>query len=391
MKKLLALLLTLVMILSLTAACEAERNRDDDEKTPASDREDDRNTDEDSKFNEEPQTDDKSQNDSFEEPENDMRPEDNEQTAAISAYLQDLPVITKEASLSKSSVKDAYGNEYAGPYYDFCSWGQSNKDGEYITQAYMEYNVGGQYRYLTGTVFTRNNQKEEHSIELLVYADDVLVFQSTPLTRRDKALELAVDIGNCDVLRIASRTYEHSGNTNPGIILADGMVCNTFEGKLTEGVEINPDLVPLTDLYVYGDHSNVLDNISAGAVKDSYGNIYKGIYIELVSYGNYGGKEFDTQAYTDFVVGGNYNYFSGTFFTRAEQSEEYAIEFLVYADDKLVYSSGMIDRSTKAVDFCVEIKDCEMLRVMSRSLDYTDSGTNPGIILMDAVVSTEEP
>lgn len=305
--------------------------------------------------------------------------------------LHELSIISDDVSLHTSSVKDSYGNKYDGPYYDFCSWGDSYEDDEYITQSYIEYNVEGKYRYLTGTVFTRKNQDEDHSIELLVYADDELIFQSEPMTRRDKAFEFAVDIGNCEVLRITSRTYESSSNTNPGIILVNGFVCNEFNGDLTEGVEINNDLVPLTDLYVYGDHSKVLDNIDAGVVKDSYGNIYKGIYLELVSYGDYGGVDFDTQAYTDFVTDGDYKYFSGTFFTRKGQAENYSIEFLIYADDELVYSSGMIDRSTKAVDFCVDINECDMLRVMSRSVNYTDSGTNPGIILVDAVVSTEKP
>ena len=305
--------------------------------------------------------------------------------------LHNLPVITKEASFREASVSDAYGNSYEGPYYDFCSWGNSRKEGEYITQSYMEYRLDGQYRYLVGTIFTRAQQLEEHSIELLVYADDVLVFQSEPLARRDKALELAVDIGYCDVLRIASRSYEYTSTTNPGIILVDGAVCNSIDGELTEGVKVNPDLVPLTSLHVYGDHSRVLDNISVGVEEDSYGNVYKGIYMELVSYGNYGGRDFDTQAYTDFVTNGEYNYFSGTFFARPQQSETYTIEFLIYADDKLVYSSGMIDRSTKAIDFCVDIRGCEILRVMSRSVNYTVYGTNPGIILIDPVVSTKRP
>lgn len=389
MKKLLALLLSLVMLLSLFTACSGKDDDKDKKHESASVLENDREIEEEDK----PEKD--SDNEEDTKIEEDSKNEEDHESGKDSALepvaLQDLPAITTNASFYKSSVKDAYGNKYEGPYYDFCSWGRSNKDGEYITQSYMEFNVDGQYSYLTGTIFTRANQAEDHSIELLVYADDVLVFQSEPLTRRNKALELAVDIGNCEVLRIASRTYEYSGNTNPGIILVDGMVCNDFDGTLTVGMEINPDLVPLTDLHVYGDHSIALDNITAGAVEDSYGNTYKGIYIELVSYGDYGGKDFDTQAYSDFVANGDYNYFSGTFFTRAEQSEKYAIEFLIYADDKLIYSSGMIDRSTKAVDFCVEIKDCDMLRVMSRSVNYTDTGTNPGIILVDAVVSTKRP
>lgn len=385
MKKLFALLLVLVMVLSLFAACGNKSDSGDRDKSDDTEGESTADTQTASVPEEEG---------TVEVPETEVVtvPETTEAVEEETAVaLQDLTVITDEASFSKSSVKDSYGNEYEGPYYDFCSWGRNTNDDEYITQSYMEFNVNGAYRYLTGTIFTRAKQSEDHSIELLVYADDELVFQSEPLTRKDRAIELAVDIGSCDVLRIASRTYEYSSNTNPGIILVGGMVTNRFDGELTEGVEINPDLVPLTDLHVYGDHSDVLSNIEAGAVKDSFGNVYKGIYLDLCSYGNYGGVDFDTQAYTDFVTNGEYNYFSGTFFTRSGQAENAAIEFLIYADDELIYSSGMIDRSAKAVDFCVEIKDCQLLRVMSRSVYYTSTGTNPGIILVDPVVSTEKP
>ncbi len=374
MKKTLAFLATLTIILSFLTACGGSNSKGQQATTSGIQTE--------PETTEAPVTTDSSKAADT--------PETTEETAVDAMALHELPTITTEASLSKSSVKDSYGNEYEGPYYDFCSWGKSSKDGEYITQSSMEYNVDGQYSYLTGTIFTRANQAEDHSIELLVYADDVLVFQSNPLTRKDKAMELAVDIGYCDVLRIASRSYEYSSNTNPGIILVNGAVCSDYDGELTEGAQIDPDLVDLTDLYVYGHHSTVLDNISAGVVADSYGNIYKDIYLELVSYGTPSGSDYDTQAYTDFVTDGKYNYFSGTFFTRAEQSEDYTIEFLIYADDELVYSSGMIDRGTKAVDFNVEINGCDMLRVMSRSLNYTSSGTNPGIILVNAAVSAEQ-
>lgn len=390
MKKLIALLLAFVFMFSFAACENADdyHNEDEDEDTSevASKDPTETETKPENTENSEKADGTEATEDSATTP-----PTVPQEEKALPVSLHELPAITTEATTYKNAVKDSYGNAYEGPYYDFCSWGRSNKDGEYITQSFMEYNAGGKYQYLTGTIFTRSKQLEEHSIELLVYADDVLIFQSEPLTRRDEAIDLAVDIGNCEVLRIASRSYDFSGVTNPGIILAGGMVCNEITGELTESVAINYDMTPLTDLHVYGDHSNALDNISAGAVEDSYGNIYKGVYLELVSYGNYGGREYDTQAYTDFVTNGEYTYFSGTIFTRATQSENYTIEFLVYADDQLVYSSGMIDRNTKAVDFCVEIEDCEILRVMSRSVNYTDSGTNPGILLVDAVVSTSKP
>ena len=155
--------------------------------------------------------------------------------------------------------------------------------------------------------------------------------------------------------------------------------------ETVETVATIPEVASLTSLHILGTHSNVLDNIENGSVKDAYGKTYTGPFFDLCSYGNYAG-EIDTQAYTDLVVGGHYRYLSGTFFARAEQNEAYKIEFFIYADDELVFSSGPIDRRTKPIDFTVDIGNCEIIRIMSSSTDYTCFNTNPGIELVNARV-----
>jgi hypothetical protein len=50
-----------------------------------------------------------------------------------------------------------------------------------------------------------------------------------------------------------------------------------------------------------------------------------------------------------------------------------------------------MDRSTKPIDFVVEVGECDLIRVQTRTKDYTSVGTNPGIYLFDAFVSAEEP
>lgn len=403
MKKLLAILLILSMLFSLTIAmtgCEessdrrsssSRRDRDDDD-------DDDRDDDDDDDdaagvaddWHEVPADTDR-ENSAVTEPPvvAPTRPSDYVEPFALFA----MPIISEDTNLRKDNVEDSYGNEYDGPYFDLCSYGYAPGDDAYITEAATEFNLDGKYRYFSGTFFTRDRQSEDYTIEFMVYADDTLIFRSEPISRKTKAVNFTIDIGNCEILRIASRSYDHTNTgTNPGIILVNALVTNEYYGDLTESAEINHNLIPLTDLHLYGtDSSAGGNNIHAGGVENAYGTLYKGIYLSLVSWGNASGKDYEKQAYCEFVNNGGYRYLSGTIFARAGQSEDYTIEFMVYADDELVYSSGPIDRSTKPIDFVVEVGECDLIRVQTRTKDYTSVGTNPGIYLFDAMVSVEAP
>ncbi len=158
----------------------------------------------------------------------------------------------------------------------------------------------------------------------------------------------------------------------------------TEEGYVNVSKGAVPDRMALTDLYVFADHSDIIDNICSGNPTDAYGHTYSGPYLDLCSYG-YGSAD-SCEAFTEFVADGNYKYFSGTFFARPKQNENYTIEFFVYADDVLVYSSGLITRNDRPIDFNVDISNCDIIRVASRSTDFTMMETNPGIILFNAEV-----
>ena len=408
MKKLLAILLILSMLFSLTIAltgCEdssdrrssssrRDRDDDDDDRADVDDRDDDDDRDAAGRDDDDIPSDspagESEASEATEPPATTpTRPSDYVEPIALFA----LPIISEDTNLRKDNVEDSYGNEYDGPYFDLCSYGYASGDDQYITEDATEFNLDGKYRYFSGTFFTRDGQSEDYTIEFMVYADDTLIFRSEPISRKTKAINFTIDIGNCEILRIASRSYDHTNTgTNPGIILVNALVTNEYYGDLTESAEINHNLIPLTDLHLYGTDSRAGgNNIHAGGVENAYGTLYKGIYLSLVSWGNASGKDYEKQAYCEFVNNGGYRYLSGTIFARAGQSEDYTIEFMIYADDELVYSSGPIDRGTKPIDFVVEIGECDLIRVQTRTKDYTSVGTNPGIYLFDAMVSVEAP
>ena len=59
--------------------------------------------------------------------------------------------------------------------------------------------------------------------------------------------------------------------------------------ETVETVATIPEVASLTSLHILGTHSNVLDNIENGSVKDAYGKTYTGPFFDLCSYGNYAG------------------------------------------------------------------------------------------------------
>ncbi len=409
MKKLSLLLVFAMLLTSFLTACETKKNRrrnsndDDDDESSAyvsSDSglsfESDDNSQNNNQMSDNFETSSDLENSTESQPDNESsQPEDEsslpeddisqpEDETPSTKALSELSVVSSSSNKVNNSIEDSYGNKYDGPYFDLCCYGDSNVRGEYITQSYTDFWAGGEYRYLSGTFFTRASQPDEFDIEFMVYADDELVYYSGDINRRTSAINFTIDINNCDVVRIIGRSYDYaSSGTNAAIVLTDAFVLNEFYGELTESADINLDLVPITDLHLFYTDGYIY----AGRKEDSYGNVYKGINIELCSYGNYSGTEYDVQSSAEFVANGNYNSFSGTFFTRTNQSPDYTIEFLIYADNELIYSSGEISRSTEAIDFTVDITGCTMLKIQSRSVDYTSSGTNPAIILVDAYVS----
>lgn len=387
MKKTLAILLVLAMTLSLFA-CAQDSSQTDDESQKTSftigSSDSGENNDEDPQPSSSTKpTVNEPEDEPTDEPEDE--PTDEPENNSISVPLHTMPVYGSENDLREGDCSNAYGDTFEGPYYQLVSYGNSRRD-QYLSQSATSFTLDGRYRYLSGTFFARENQAESYTIEFMIYADDQLIYCSEPIGRKTRSVDFAVDIGDCDVLTITSRSYEYtSSGTNPGIILVNAMLHTSYKGNLTTGVAINPNLVPLSDLHIYGGSYP-----TAGVVKDSFGNVYKGIYADLCSYGDYVG-DFDHQDYTDFVNDGDYRYISGTFFTREKQSESYEIEFMIYADDRLVYTSGMIGRRDGAIEFEVELGDCNLIRIMSRSRNYTDSGTNPGIIVIDTFVSQQKP
>ena len=306
----------------------------------------------------------------------------------VAVPLAEVPVLSDKDYLDDDDVKDAYGNKYEGPYFELSAFGTAGEITEfnsYTRHAEVEFKTDGQYQYLTGTIFANPEQKENDDVELFVYADDELVYYSGLIRRKDKARDIAIEIGNCDILTIESRSFDSRGNDEPAVILVNAIVTNDFDGTLTEGEDFNTNLYSLTNCHIYSSNSD----IEGGTLEDSFGTVHKGLYLDLMCYGE--GFTSAHDAKIEYAVNGEYLYLSGTYFANSYQDEHEVVEMFIYADDKLVYESGKVTRADRPVEFCIEIENCDIIRFEATSEGNGTGYTKPRIYIMNPMVSNEEP
>lgn len=142
-----------------------------------------------------------------------------------SQKIQLLPSVREALSYDQwSTVKDPYGNEYSGPYFDFCSYHENGRDPH---QSYVILRPNGNWERLRGRYFTRTGQDSSYRISFQIYADDILIYDSGEMGRDDYPVDFDIDINRADKLKLISYSdnYTFMG-TNPGIILVNAEVYN---------------------------------------------------------------------------------------------------------------------------------------------------------------------
>lgn len=133
-------------------------------------------------------------------------------------------VITLKGSLSASqnSVTDLYGNTYYG-YIVF-----SLNDSKAGRHSEVELFLDGQYTRLTATCIPQTDS--DTTLQLIIYADDVEVFNSRMMEQTTKPIMIDVNVTNVRNLRIEAAGANISGLEWPKIYLAN----STLTRELTD-------------------------------------------------------------------------------------------------------------------------------------------------------------
>lgn len=120
---------------------------------------------------------------------------------------------------------------------------------------------------------------------------------------------------------------------------------------------------------------------------DSLGNAYTGEYREFCAW-NTPNERYEPCVIVDVNEKYDYTRFSGTIFTRPNQSEDLAITFAIYADEKCIYNSGEMRTSTKPIQLILNITGVDKLKFVASTNGY-NSYCNPAVILENAMVFAE--
>lgn len=151
-------------------------------------------------------------------------------TTADTVELESLHILGKVGNSHfancNGDLEDAYGTEYFGSFLDLSNTRNiANPNGSgYITN--IELVAGQQYHHFSGTYFASAKQNESQTVELFIYADDVLVYSSGTMNRRTMPVDFKIDINNCNILRIEIITPDsyYATGYSSSILLVNGQV-----------------------------------------------------------------------------------------------------------------------------------------------------------------------
>lgn len=234
---------------------------------------------------------------------------------------------------------------------------------------------------------------------LLIYADDALVFRSSPINISDKLFQdVYINLSGCNRLRIEFTRYKypHMGGYFSGNIGRLNSIWlepytsnynNSIQKAQTPQNTIKPSGsldIQYLPCVLHCTHYDGNSYLGSSGIVDNLGNKYQNGYYDFCSY--YPKLEEPREASALFRATGNWKCLRGRIFARPRQESGFMIRFKIFADERLVFDSGLLSRDSTPVDFDIDIGYADRIKMQSYSDDYTMMGTNPGIILVNAEV-----
>ncbi len=180
-----------------------------------------------------------------------------------------------------------------------------------------------------------------------------------------------------DVLSTAQE-YAQAGDYEKAISVLNTADQSYSAEKFQAAIEEYEQYAPVNLMTVEPVSDNISYDRRNEQAEDIYGNTYAGYY-DLC---NYRTKDEDT--YVEFLIPGKQNHFSGILFCPSRVQDGHTIDLEIYLDDILIYEQRQMNKRSEPVHFDLAIGEGKFLKVVTRSMDDTFTGTNPRVGLTDA-------
>lgn len=226
-------------------------------------------------------------------------------------------------------------------------------------------------------------ESKDYAGMLMIYdmaADEERITVSADIT---KFVTDTISAYRQDVIDRSIEAYKVGGYAAAIPIISEGLLVLGDDATLIAYEELYKTCIPvkLSDITVLRHSDNYSDDCWwSNSVKDAYGNQYDAPHMDLCSYK---GKE----NYFELVLDGKFNALDLIYFARNGMPDMFSIKFKIYGDGVLLYSSEALKRTTEPQELSLDVTNVRILRLESCSSDYSSLRTNPGVIVVNAVLT----
>lgn len=216
------------------------------------------------------------------------------------------------------------------------------------------FNVEGKYTSLSFMVGHVDNTSLDDDMTFQILCDGVLMKQIT-IANNAIPQKISIDItGVSQIQIITALRWSQYGFGNVTV----------SKNKSVELEEKQPvSLSTLTPINIGNDwNSELIPEWNKGTPTDPFGNSYADAINFIIFPG--GTNDYVTEHYAEYRLHGKFSTITGTLVSHENIPELGHSNIKVYADDKLVYTSQLIERKTDPQDFSVDVGGADYVKIV---------------------------
>lgn len=280
-----------------------------------------------------------------------------EEKASIKASVEykeehneiDLSEIKNLSVAKDDSIEESYKSNNNGEIYD-----STLSSGERYSM--VTYDLGGKYDTFTGSWDVREYSAFGQEEYFYIIVDGENVYTSPKITKDSEPENVKVDLKFGRLMTIVF-VSDGAAICDPKLSCSDKTNAKNLTGQVTAPAWLKTSDPIRYDDGVYYDNYEGNSNVADIA-------IHHYITADTTTTDD-NGNEIETPRNIEYVLEGKYKNLSGIWaLTEDGKNTEKKQQFMIYADDKLVYTSDIIGSGNVPKEFSAEINNCQRLKIV---------------------------